>query len=203
MGFVEVAQNVMKPASIKGKLSGVTDTEVYTLQVNTLGKVTNACADVGAEFNPLDEIYLGEVNPNQDSTRGRIDDITVALDGTTMETEFSQSELLLNLAGPGAIVGKSLTLFLKSDLTAATDIAPATPVACCVLGINVNPVPVAATPTHYHSHSPAAQDYWRNPSVYHGAQHSYAAQPAHTTHAPAHTTHSHTSTSHAAFNPWA
>ena len=88
MGFIEVAQNVMQPAAIKGTLGGVTDTEVYTLQVNTLGKVTNDCADVGAEFNPLDEIYLGEINPRQDSTRGRIDDITIALDADTMESTF-------------------------------------------------------------------------------------------------------------------
>ena len=50
--------------------------------------MTNDCADVGAEFNPLDEIYLGEINPRQDSTRGRIDDITIALDAGTMESTF-------------------------------------------------------------------------------------------------------------------
>ena len=165
MGFIEVAQGVMQPASIKGKLAGVTDTEVYTLQVTTLGKVSEDCANVGAEFNPLDEIYLGEVNPNQDSTRGRIDDITIALDGTTMESTFSQDSLLLNMSGPEAIVGKSLSLFLKSDITAATTAAPAVPLACCVLGINQNPVPVTPTPVHYHSHSHAAHDYWRNPSA--------------------------------------
>ena len=197
MGFIEVAQGVMQPASIKGKLAGVTDTEVYTLQVTTLGKVSEDCANVGAEFNPLDEIYLGEVNPNQDSTRGRIDDITISLDSVTMESTFSQSKLLLNMAGPESIVGKSLTLFLKSDLTAATAGAPATPLACCVLGINVNPNPVAATPTHYHSHTPAVHDYWRNPSTYHGAQHSHVTQPAQNTYdQPAYNTQAH-------FNPWA
>jgi len=183
MGFIEVAQNTYQPASIKGKLAGVTDTEVYTLQVNKLGKVDTDCANAGGEFNPLDEIYLGEVNPNQDSTRGRIDDITIALDSITNESTFTQSKLLLNMGGPESIVGKSLSLYLKSDLTAATTAIPALPLACCVLGINVNPVPVTPTPVHYHSHTPSAHDYWRNPSAYHGSQHSHAtnATPVHNT----------------------
>ena len=51
----------------------------YVLRIREYGLKTNSCADQGDEYNPLfEKDALNRVNPYQDPTRGRIDNVTVS-----------------------------------------------------------------------------------------------------------------------------
>jgi len=89
---------------------------------------TVTCNSTGDEFNPLAEPDNEYAEPG----RGLIDPITADSSG---EVNFMQTDLLHNLGGPTAIIGKSLSIFLKSEYDAdnADDTDLATALGCCVI----------------------------------------------------------------------
>jgi hypothetical protein len=61
------------------------------------------------EFNALREVKNGVVNPYSDETRGRIDIITAA-NATLDLVDFTQNDLLQNLAGHDSIIGRAVVV---------------------------------------------------------------------------------------------
>lgn len=110
---------------VRASFTGLVADATYKLQIRTYGQTKPTCADGGEEFNPLKEVKYGIENPHADKTRGRINDITAAADGTA---ELNQTSLLQNLSGKESIIGKQLTLMQVAEDGTTTDIE------CCVIG---------------------------------------------------------------------
>ena len=59
-----------------------TGSTTYAFRVREYGLKTNNCADQGDEYNPLlEKDALDRINPYQDTTRGRIDNVTTNATG--------------------------------------------------------------------------------------------------------------------------
>ena len=117
------------------------DTE-YIIRVNQYGALGTDCANVGDEFNPLIEIIDGVVTPNQDLTRGVIPTVTSDTNG---DITLDEVQFLQNLGGKNALFGKSLSLYLASELDDAFVGTPA-PKACCVIAQDAIEVVAPAPP---------------------------------------------------------
>ena len=177
-GAIEIAQSPGHTSAIKGNLTGLTADTEYIVRINSFGKTgditqqtaTVTCNSTGDEFNPLAEPDNEFAEPG----RGLIDPITSDANGEVTEDTFKQTDLLHNMGGPTALVGKSLSIYLKSeyDADAANDTDLATALGCCVIATDADPnAPVVdpATVTtvnwkhpHYTSHysSHYKPSYW-------------------------------------------
>ena len=124
------------------------DTE-YIIRVNQYGALGTDCANVGDEFNPLIEIIDGVVTPNQDLTRGVIPTVTSDTNG---DITLDEVQFLQNLGGKNALFGKSLSLYLASELDDAFVGTPL-PKACCIIAQDaiaaVAPAPAPAPKPKY------------------------------------------------------
>ena len=89
---------------------------------------TVTCDATGPEFNPYGEA-------------GTIDNILADASGVIMEDNFLQETLNQNLGGENALIGKSISIFLKTEVDADPENAAAR--ACCVIGQDADP---SATP---------------------------------------------------------
>ena len=93
-------------------------------RINTYGKTgdmspTVTCDATGPEFNPYGEA-------------GTFDNILADASGVIMEDNFLQETLNQNLGGENALIGKSISIFLKTEVDADPENAAAK--ACCVIG---------------------------------------------------------------------
>ena len=73
------------------------------------------CAEGGDEFNPLHEVdSYGNANPYQDPTRGRFELVKTDEAGAADEM---QESILQNLSGHNSLMGRSLTVDLRFEVT--------------------------------------------------------------------------------------
>lgn len=80
-----------------------------------LGALGDDCSGGGIEFNPLHEAdEYGNPNPYQDPTRGRFDLVKTDASGAA---DAMQEELLQNLSGHNSLLGRSLTVALRFEVT--------------------------------------------------------------------------------------
>ena len=137
---LELAQLPHHPIYVRGSISADAAGETFYARINTKGKMGDSCdaADTGAEFNPLFETdKYGNPNPYQDSSRGRIPDISASVSILeSMPEQFASTldgsdTVMQNLEGTDSLIGRSITLFDASDDTI---------VACCVIGRDMAPM---------------------------------------------------------------
>ena len=116
------------------------DGQVWTVRIYEYGRLGgDECTDIGAEFNPLTERNKrGEVNPFQDPSRGRINDITFDSDG--MGT-IASGYILQNLSGENSIIGRSLLVGVEGS-----------PIGCCTIGLMAAPEGTGLPEGHVYGH---------------------------------------------------
>ena len=153
--------------------------KVVDLVINQYGVLTNDCADVGKEYNPLAELdSLGRVNQYQDPSRGTIPAVTLESDGSF--TTAVSKDLMINLGGKTSVIGRSISAVVEG----AT-------VGCCIIGIDAPP-PAPPAHTHEHTHAPAhyaysnavAPTYGSGGSMAHGHPHDLHNQHYHESYKP-------------------
>lgn len=123
----------------------------YAFRIREYGLKTNGCADQGDEYNPLlEKDALNRVNPYQDTTRGRIENVTTntGLNNTGTVTDALDQDVLVNLSGPDSIIGRGITIYSRNDATGVL-----TAVGCCVVGYDEPPSTDVVTTEHHH-HAP-------------------------------------------------
>jgi len=132
-GLIQFAQLPGQAVTVKFELENLNGETEYRVQVNKKGRLGMDCMATGGEYWPLEEKnpYTGESNPYQDPARGRISNITSDGDGNYTGME---QNVLHNMGGPQAIIGRSISLFVGEEMDAR---------ACCVIGQDHSPAEMA------------------------------------------------------------
>ena len=117
---------------VRTTLSATANT-TYAFRIREYGLKTNNCADQGDEYNPLlEKDALDRINPYQDTTRGRIENVVT--NGTGAVTDSLDQDVLVNLSGPDSIIGRGITIYSVNATSGAL-----TAVGCCVVGYDEPP----------------------------------------------------------------
>ena len=123
-GTILLAQNAFQPMYLKYDLTGLDTEAQYNIRINVAGTLGEDCANVVAEYNPLEEVdSWGRPNPTQDPQRGRITPVTSNGDGELDLADLNA--VLANLSGPRSIIGRSLSVYTGEGEV---------PRACCTIG---------------------------------------------------------------------